>query len=107
MLHGPETRKPESADEAVPRKEDLIEAGGDRFYYVTREGRLCCPWCGEFHGYYGDPEASGDYIDENGKECDYPNQAMGRYDKVYHRQCYREKVGEERAEVNHEVGEFA
>lgn len=107
MLHGPETRSPECEDEAIHRREDLIGPGGDHYYYVTREGRLCCPWCSEFFGYYGDSEAHGDYIDENGEACDYPNQAMGRYDKVYHRRCFHEKEGERRAEKNRELGEFA
>lgn len=107
MLHGPETRSPEDQDEAVPRKEDLIEAGGDRFYYVSRCGRLCCPWCGEFYGYYGDAEAQGRYRTESGEAVEYPNQAMGHYEKVYHRSCYQAMVGEERAEDNRELGEFA
>lgn len=106
MLHGPETRSPESEDEAVHRREDLIGPGEDRYYYVSRQGRLCCPWCGGFFGYFSD-QADGDYLDENGEACDYPNQALGKYEKVYHRSCYREKIGEERAEENRELGEFA
>lgn len=94
-------------DGPVHRREDLIEAGGDRYYYVTGDGRLCCPWCGEVYGRYGDRDARGDYLDENGEPCDEPNQARGEYDLVYHRHCYHEMVGEQRAVENHELGEFA
>lgn len=95
------------SDGPVRRREDLIGPGGDRYYYVTGDGRLCCPWCGEILGRWGERDAKGDYLTESGEARDYPTRAMGDYELTYHRQCYREKVGEARAEDNRELGEFA
>lgn len=75
-------------------EEDERAPGEDTFEYVTPNGHLWCPWCGEPLCYANGTRKEGPYTTASGATVTYPGEPSETDESSYHPDCYEAKQTE-------------